>query len=111
MERIVFKKQIDSIYEKLYYINEGLSSVESKEFIRGYQDGIEEGFKIFMEHKNDENPFLLITEGIFGNMARGIGSMVGGAKGLYQQGVKMATSAWKTVGDFATVVLSFLTRF
>ena len=44
MDRIVFKKEIDRLYEKLSSINEGLSSFESKNFLRGFNDGIKEGF-------------------------------------------------------------------
>lgn len=106
INRIIFKKEIDSIYEKLYSINEGLSSVESNDFIRGYQAGIKEGYKIFQEHINEENPFTFVNEVLFGNIARGIGKVVGGAKGLFQQGKQMAASAWKTVGDFATQVIN-----
>lgn len=106
MDRIIFKKEIDSIYEKLYSINESLSLEDSKEFIRGYQEGIQEGWNIFQEHINDENPFTFVKEALFGGLAKGIGSVVGGAKGLFQQGKQMAARAWKTVADFSTEIMN-----
>ena len=102
MDRIVFAKQIDSIYEKMYSINESLSSIESEEFIRGYQDGIKEGLKIFNDGGwkalNEWNPLKSI--------AKGVGTVVGGAKGLYNQGKQMAAKAWSSVAQFATDVMN-----
>ena len=95
MDRIIFKKEIDSIYEKLYSVNEGLSSVESNDFIKGYQDGIEEGYKIFLEHINEENPFIFVKEGI----GKWAGNLMGGAKGLFQQGAKAVSGAASSVAS------------
>ena len=102
MDRIVFKQKIDSIYEKLYSINERLSSFDSKEFIRGFQDGIKEGYKWFNRNINTDinewNPFKAA--------AGAVGSVVGGAKGLYNQGKQLATKAWNTVAEFTTGVVN-----
>lgn len=106
MDRINFKKEIDSIYEKLYSINESLSLEDSKEFIRGYQEGIQDGWKVYQEHINDENPFTFVNEALFGGLAKGIGAAVGATKGLFQQGKQLAAKAWKSVGDFSTEVMN-----
>lgn len=92
MDRIIFKKEIDRLYEKLYSINESLSSFKSKEFIKGFNDGIREGFKLL--DVNEWNPFK--------SAAGAIGTAVGAAKGLYQQGKQLAGKVWSTVADFAT---------
>ena len=95
MDRIIFKKEIDRLYEKLYSINEGLSSFESKELVRGFNDGIKEGYKFFQKNSlNEWNPFTAA--------AKVAGSVAAGAKGLYQQGAKLAGQVWSTVADFAS---------
>ena len=96
MDRIIFKKEIDRLYEKLYSINEGLSSDKSKELVRGFNDGIKEGAKLLKI--NEWNPFKAA--------AGTIGQVAGAAKGLYQQGKKIAGQVWSTVADFATKTLS-----
>ena len=102
MDRIIFKKEIDSIYENLYSINESLSSSESNDFVRGFRDGIKEGFKLVNENGWESilewNPFKAV--------AKGVGAVVGGAKGLYNQGKQMAAKAWASVSQFATDVMN-----
>jgi hypothetical protein len=93
MDRIIFKKEIDRLYEKLYSINEGLSSNESREFVKGFNDGIKEGFKL-LNDINEWNPFKAA--------ATAAGKVGGAVKGAYQQGAKLAGQVWSTVADFAS---------
>lgn len=88
MTGIEFIGKIDKIYEKVYNINESLSLIESKDFMRGFNDGIKEGW--------------------FSNAAGAAGKFLGktfqGAKDTYSKGKDMASRAWATVKEFADSV-------
>lgn len=90
MNAFEFIKKIDNIYEKVYNINESLSLLESKEFMRGFNDGIKEGW--------------------FSKAAGAAGKFVGktfqGAKDAYNKGKDMANKAWSTVKEFADSIYS-----
>ena len=122
MDRIVFKKQIDRIYEKLYSINESLSSEDSNELIRGFNDGIKEGYELFNENinnLNEWNPFKAVAKaagavtGAIGGAAKGVynqgvkaaGAVGNAISGAYQQGKELATKVWASATEFATGVI------
>jgi len=94
MDRIVFKKQIDSIYEKLYSINESLSSENSKELIRGFNDGIKEGYELFNENINNLNEW-----NPFKSVAKGVGIAKGATKGLWNQGKQAVASTGNAISN------------
>ena len=103
MNRLVFAEDINRIYERVTLINESLSVYESREFIRGFKDGIKEGA-------------LLFEADWFNKAAGWAGKQVGAAEkgirdtatavkktvsGAYQQGKELAQKAWNSVKEFA----------
>jgi len=91
MTSIEFIAKMDKIYEKLYSINEGLSFVESKEFMRGWKDGLNEGIGNFLGKA---------VHGVkqFGQDVKK------GVTGAYEKGKELAGKAWASVKDFANDV-------
>lgn len=88
MNSLEFITKIDKIYEKVYQINESLSINESKEFMRGFDDGIKEGW-------------LSKAAGAAGKF---IGKTFQGTKDAYNRGKEIASKAWASVKEFADSV-------
>lgn len=91
MNSFTFKQEINRLYSQVYSINESLSVNEKKEFMKGFNDGIKEGFGSFL-----------------GKMAHGVKQFAHDVKktatGAYQKGQEIAGRVWNTVKDFANSV-------
>lgn len=83
-----FEYEINLIFEKVYSVNESISSIEREALIRGFEDGLNEGF----------GSWLGTTLGKTTNFFKGLPDK---AKGLYQTGKKYASQAWEWIKDLS----------
>jgi phage-related protein len=83
-----FEKEIDLIFEKVYSVNESISSIEREALIKGFEDGLNEGF----------GSWLGTALGKTTNFFKSIPDK---AKDFYQKGKKYATQAWEWIKDLS----------
>ena len=83
-----FEKEIDLIFEKVYSVNESISSVERQALIRGFEDGLNEGLGSWLGTA-------------FGKATNFFKSLPDRAKSWYNTGKKYATQAWNWIKDLA----------
>lgn len=83
-----FEYEIESIFEKVYSVNESISSIEKKALIQGFEDGLNEGLGSWLG-----KAFAKTT-----NFFRGLPDK---AKSWYNTGKKYATKAWNWIKDLA----------
>ena len=86
-----FEREIDLIFEKVYTVNESMSTFERKVLIQGFEDGLNEGLgswlgKAFAKTKN------FFT------------GLPDKAKDLYQKGKELASKAWNWIKDLAVKI-------
>jgi phage-related protein len=96
-ENLILKRELNSIFNRVYSINESLSIKESREFMRGFEDGI--------------------NEGLFGWLGKQAGYIAKGfknaydwtkntIKSAYEEGKELAGKAWDSIKKFAESVAS-----
>lgn len=90
---IKFEQEIDSIFEKVYSLNESITSLERKSLIQGFEDGLKEGL----------GSWLGSALGKTTNFFRGLPDK---AKGWYQKGKNYASQAWNWVKDLANKIVN-----
>lgn len=124
MNRIIFTNEINKIYERVYTINESLSVYESKEFLRGFNDGIREGAalyeagfwnkaanwagkKIGQATKGVENVVGDVKQGVkdvVDDVKQGYQNVKQGATNLYNKGKNLAKKVWTSIEEFSKSV-------
>ncbi len=90
-----FIKDLNKIYEQVYRVNESLSIRESREFMRGFNDGINEGWGDFVKK---------VSKGVSSVVKTGQDAVNRGKEaisGAYDKGKELAKRAWTTVKDFS----------
>lgn len=87
--------ELNRVYNTLYRLNESLSIYESKQLMKGFEDGIKEGW----------GSWIGKTAGNLVNKGK---EVVKGAKdsvtGAYNKGKELAKQAWNSIKDFANDV-------
>jgi len=81
---ISIKIQLDGIYDRLYSLNESLSIYESKQLMKGFEDGIKEGWGDWIG-KTAAKAKKVVT-------------------GTYNKGKNLAKKAWVSIKEFANEV-------
>lgn len=87
-----FEYEIDLIFEKVYSVNESITSLERKSLIQGFEDGLKEGL----------GSWLGSALGKTTNFFKGLPDK---AKGLYQTGKKYASQAWNWIKDLSIKIV------
>ena len=116
------KREVNSIYNEIYRINESLSISEYKEFMRGFEYGIKEGYKIFLEADNIETgrkfkdrlvggakSFWSDTKKAAGDVVdktkKAASDVVDAGKKAYSSGLETAGKLWGSIVDFGKSVI------
>jgi len=93
-------ENIDSIWNQVYSVNESMTSLERKELIRGFEDGINEGIGTLLGRGWKS------TKQLVGSAKQAFSSMVAKGKEYYEKGKQLAGEAWEKIKEFAGNVVS-----
>lgn len=86
-----FEFEIDSIFERVYTVNESLSSLERNALIKGFEDGLNEGFGSWFG-------------GALGKTVNFFKGVPDKLKSWYDTGKKYAAKAWDWIKDLASKI-------
>jgi hypothetical protein len=96
---LILTEKIDSIWNRVYSVNESMTVSERRELIRGFEDGINELFGKWAAKA------MNYADKLVGGAKNAFTSMAAKGKEYYEKGKQLAGEAWEKMKEFAGSVM------
>lgn len=96
---LILTEGIGKIWNEVYSVNESMTTLERKELIRGFEDGVNELFGKWAAKA------MNFKDKLVGGAKNAFSSMAAKGKEYYEKGKQLAGEAWEKMKEFAGSVM------